>query len=477
MPDTTTAVADPTPEAEPTPEPAAPPAAEPQPAPEPPAEPEQPSTELATLADAPPDLFPGFHEMQGLAAMAVTLAGAQAVPAALQNRPNDVFLVLLTARELGIAPTAALRTAYVVNGAVTLAPKLRAAMVRQRGIGRLWPDPGNDDFSATWHATRADEAHQHTYSYTFTLDGAKRVPLDQWEGSGNNRRKTQGTLADKDNWKGYPQRMLSWRALGYLLDDVFPEVGTGLYSPDELGAMTDGDGAIIDVSSTDPLAGTKAPVGHNQPPPPPLPLLVETDPEAHAELGRRIEAIKAAPEAAAALLELWTKPMDDNNTPTLPAFAQLLARQLGKAKAQVSSIEKRIQRPEWGDDAKKAWADATVRLAGFGAQDGATAAQAGAAEPSADPTPDNPPDAAEPATGPTDGVAEQPALPLTDEQLIDQAIIEVKAMALPAVAEALRARRMDPSGNPDSQRRLLAEHLFTERVVLRDRDQPATTGE
>jgi hypothetical protein len=54
--------------------------------------------------------------------------------------------------------------------------------------------------------------------------------------------------------------MLSWRALGYLLDDAFSEVGTGLYAADELGAVTDEEGRpVIDVTEVAPIDGMQSP--------------------------------------------------------------------------------------------------------------------------------------------------------------------------------------------------------------------------
>ena len=46
----------------------------------------------------------------------------------------------------------------------------------------------------------------------------------------------------------YPARMLWWRCSGYVADDVFPEAGLGLYSPEELGAVVDDEGRPIDVA-------------------------------------------------------------------------------------------------------------------------------------------------------------------------------------------------------------------------------------
>lgn len=289
-------------------------------------------------------IIPDHREMQGMASMAVTLAGANAVPAALRDKPNDVFQILLTARDLGVAVTTGMREFHVIEGKVTLSPKVKMAMVNERGRREgwaIWPDPDNNAEVATWYATRADRPGL-TFSSTFTMDEAKNVKV-----------KANQTLDQKDNWQNYPKRMLSWRALGYLLDDVFPEVGTGLYSPDEMGAMTDEDGQVIDVQVADPLPGTKAPRNHGpREADPGDQSLAEADADAHTELGRRLAAITG--EAREALVALWTK-HNDEGRPALPTFATLRVRDLVKAKAMVDSIERQLAAGKFGEGAKAEW--------------------------------------------------------------------------------------------------------------------------
>lgn len=323
--------------------------------PEPPADP-PPGSDAAAMPDGHAalaelaaggglDVHPGVAELRGLAAMAVTLAAAHALPATLQGKPNDVFLVLLTGRELGLAPAASLRSLYVVNGLVTLPPKVRKGLVTRRGLGRVWPHTHgcacgmdvayNTTDIATWHATKTDEGHQQVYSFTFTRADAERAPESNRAGAGN--------LWDKYTKQGYPQRLMSWRALGYLLDDVFSEVGVGLYAPDEVGAYVDEEGSpVIDVASTDPFPGHAAPRGHagSVPPPPPPPA----DPEAIADLRQRVDALPA--EGKAALIALWTAPREGVE-PMVPVD-HLPQRQLPRARGMVSSIEARAKRGEWG---------------------------------------------------------------------------------------------------------------------------------
>jgi len=198
----------------------------------------------------------------------------------LQRKPHDVFMVLLTGRDLGIPLTTALRQAYVIDGKVTVAPALRLAKVRQMGLGRVVPHPDSNlanygamalDVNGTplgppvwfgWEdaqiAGLVDE-DCHVAPSGRTIDHRDRAanPAD---------RKDKGEKCKcKDNWKRYPQRMLWWRAAGYCADDYFPEAGLGIYSPDELGAVTDAEGRPIDVTHVEMPPGWERPGPKEEP--------------------------------------------------------------------------------------------------------------------------------------------------------------------------------------------------------------------
>lgn len=319
----------------------------------------EPSVELAVPDELPfvPDLVatadqlaivPPDQEMRALVQLAVTLSAAELVPRALRDKPNDVLLVLLTARDLGIKLTTALRLCYPIEGQVTVAPKLKLAIVRERGVAKVWPDEHNDSESATWYARRADDP-EVTFSSTITWAEAQLVtgkgrlldqrcggPLDHVDG-----------CKCKDNWRNYPARMLSWRALGYLLDDACGEVAAGLYSPDELGAITDEDGAVVlDVAeAVGPLPGTDEPRSMAQ----------ARRRRERAEQGDPSEAL--APELVRDLLSRMMRALPDDGVaagvelwPSAVGLKieHLTVRKAKAARALIDSLWKRAEGGEWG---------------------------------------------------------------------------------------------------------------------------------
>lgn len=288
----------------------------------------QPQDEtVATLQGSSIALVPPEAEMKALVQLAVTLSAANLVPRALRDKPNDVLLVLLTARDLGIKITTALRLCHPIDGQVTIAPKLKLAIIRERGLGRVWPDPANDHLVATWHATRSDDLDT-TFSSTFTMDQA-----------------VAAGLAKKDNWRTYPARMLSWRSIGYLMDDAFGEVGVGLYSPDELGAITDDEGhPILDVTEVGPLAGTSEPKSMTQARRRRVAAPNPGDELATPEERDRFDGmLRALPvEGLAVAKPLWAQAVGCK-------IAELPLKRVPTAEALCESLWKRAEGGEWGE--------------------------------------------------------------------------------------------------------------------------------
>lgn len=280
-------------------------------------------------------LVPAWKEMQGMAAMAVTLAGANALPAALRGHPNDVFMVLLTARDNGVALTTALREFHVIDGKVTLSPKVKLAMLNERSKREgwaAWPDPANDDQGATWHATREDRPG---IKFSFSFDKKDAA--------------TAG-LANKDNWKKYPRQMMQWRALSMLLDAVFPEVATGIYDPDSVGAMTDEAGEpVIDVKAIEPFRGMKgAPNGQADAA---KEGWAPADDDVKAGIKRRIDLLPAA--AHPLLRAMWAGKKPDGTliegAEPLRTWHMLTVGEIKRATAMVASFEARAKKGEWGE--------------------------------------------------------------------------------------------------------------------------------
>lgn len=462
-------------------------------------------------------LVPVADELRGIASLAVTLAMAQVVPKALRDKPADVLAVLLTGRELGVAPMTAIRTFHVIDGSVTVAPKMRAAMVRERGLGKLWPhqppqvspcpalgpdhdgddcllcagtnavtklcrcgrdDEANDGDQATWHGERTDQPGV-VFSSTYTRAMAGGVTFDKWAGpSGNRTIVGTTTLLDKDNWKNYPDRMLSWRALGYLLDDAFPEVGTGIYSPDEIGAVTDEEGQpILDVESTETLVPRSAQAAKNDQRRASQEAAQNTpaNPGDVQRFRDRIAKLNEWEGAADKLKELWTAKDEQGNQKvpplTNPAFAY---RHQVLASAMIDAVERMCAKGEFprkGEAQPEAKPEAAEKPEGDPEQEagepepGAAEGQAEEPERAAE---EEPP--AEPGidfSGLPEGHTHGDDLQWAErapEAMVDECIAHVKSLDSEEVNSRLQAAKIQRRGSDTDRRERLTTHMIRARL-------------
>lgn len=177
------------------------------------------STEVALRASEVPASFD--QQMH----MATVLAESSLLPAHLRGKPANVLVVLQGARALDISAFWAFQSMHVVDGKLGLAAELMRAMVIK--AGHQFTVIERTAHRAVVEIKRKDK--ERPYRAEFTADDAK----------------TAG-LTGKDNWKKYFKSMLVARATSIGVRDECPEVLFGMvYTPDELGAETDRDGAPI----------------------------------------------------------------------------------------------------------------------------------------------------------------------------------------------------------------------------------------
>lgn len=156
------------------------------------------------------------------------LAQSDIIPRDYRRKPANVLAAALTGRTFGWDPITAMRNGHVIEGTWSIKPEAMLALVRRAGhsvTGEIGPD------GATVRGKRHDSGDE--MAVTFTMEDARRAGL-----------------AGKQNWKNYPQSMCWARAVSQLCRMLFADVTLGLsYTPEELGAEVDADGAVIDTPS------------------------------------------------------------------------------------------------------------------------------------------------------------------------------------------------------------------------------------
>lgn len=157
------------------------------------------------------------NEMQVAMKTADTLSRSGLVPRAVQGKPPDVLVILLTGRELGLGPMQALRSIHVVEGKPTLSADLMQAIcLSRRDVCEYFRQVESTKERAVYVAKRAGD---EPVTLAFTMQQAK-----------------DANLTGKQNWRLYPDAMLRARCKAALARDVFPDLMAGLYTPEELNA-------------------------------------------------------------------------------------------------------------------------------------------------------------------------------------------------------------------------------------------------
>lgn len=129
-----------------------------------------------------------------------------------------IFMILLSARELGVSPMLALNGGiWNINGRVEISARLMSSMIRRAGHKMSIK---STDKECEIKGTRSDTGEEHTEIFT-------------WEMA------TKAGLTGKDVWKKYPEDMLFNRCLSRLARRLFPDVIGAAYVEGEISQLKD----------------------------------------------------------------------------------------------------------------------------------------------------------------------------------------------------------------------------------------------
>jgi hypothetical protein len=415
---------------------------------------------------------PGRDEFLSLAMQARMLSLSGAAPEAVRNSPYVAFHVAMVGRDLGISPSAALELIDVISTSkgpqLSLSPQLMNGQIRRLGLGEIvkghsdttsctaiavGPEGRDRRCRLRWPEHVDDCACDILGSFTFTWEDARVaglvaqgcMPGDHTVKCMN--RQTHPAQRCNQGYVTYPQRMLWWRASGYLADDTFPEAGMGLYSPEELGAVVDDQGRPIDVASVElPPGYEQAAIGR------------ATDAEpapAHElwDLQARLHGLPPDQQAA------WrTQKSQQDRLKGIPTY-QLPAAAMRLAKSLVSGLESAAKKadPTYDPDtaATLAKVEAFRRLADVLCN----------GDPEPTPVePPAPPEAAEGTVTPPEAPA-APQAPAGGPTVADADVVRanfeqvVRRMSVADVKRDLAEYKLPTTGGAEALRALLVGHL------------------
>jgi 5'-3' exonuclease len=143
------------------------------------------------------------------------------------NMPNEdaVFAVILMGRTLGIDALTMLRNVHVIEGKITLAAPLIVGLVLKSGKADYFKCIESTNDKAVYKTHRKGDPDPEATVFEYTIEDAKRqmllMPIEPGKKPGN--------------WHKTPKTMLRHRCSTELARAIYPDVTSGLYSPDEFG--------------------------------------------------------------------------------------------------------------------------------------------------------------------------------------------------------------------------------------------------
>lgn len=171
----------------------------------------EPSTELAVRQEAPvaaPVDTDSWKTMaQPVFWLAEQVAHTDFVPKGMRGNAPAVAAAILHGREMGLAPMTALTETHVIEGR----PSTSAKAIRAKVLAAGHEIEFEETTGAVCRVRGRRRGSQKWTEIAWTMDMARAAGL-----------------ANKNNWKNFPRRMLQARATSELCDLIFADVTLGL---------------------------------------------------------------------------------------------------------------------------------------------------------------------------------------------------------------------------------------------------------
>lgn len=159
-----------------------------------------------------------FQDIDGMFRAAKLYLQTGYAPPSIKHA-KQIVIIWAMAAELGIRPLVAINNMSVVNNRPNPNGDLALSMVHKAGLLADTPtvvySGEGDDYTCTIVVKR--KGHKTARTQSFSIRQAKTAKI-----------------YGKQNWQTYPDRMLYYRALGFALRDVFPDVMNGMVIAEEL---------------------------------------------------------------------------------------------------------------------------------------------------------------------------------------------------------------------------------------------------
>jgi 5'-3' exonuclease len=145
------------------------------------------------------------------------------------NNAQAIFAVILRGRSLGIDAVTSLANFHIIEGRATMHAALIVGLILKSGKAEYFDLAETSDEKATWVTKRKGSTRETVMTWTV----ADALNAGMLVGTPDDARGVSKS-GKPSNWDKYRPAMLRWRAATELARAVYPDVTTGLYTPDEI---------------------------------------------------------------------------------------------------------------------------------------------------------------------------------------------------------------------------------------------------
>lgn len=173
------------------------------------------------------DLLPAAQTWDAMKRQGAELLKTGFLPSSIKT-PEQFIAIVLKGRELGLPPMYACNHIVVIQGKPTMSAEVMLAMIFKNcpGAKIQYLEVSNEKCTI-----KASRPGSEASVFSFSIADAQAAGL-----------------TNKENWRKYTRAMLRSRCISELARSLFPDCVAGVsYTPEELGAITDESGEVVDV--------------------------------------------------------------------------------------------------------------------------------------------------------------------------------------------------------------------------------------
>jgi hypothetical protein len=189
------------------------------------------SSTALTLTEQADHLLPSPEVIDRYKQQASLMIHSGLVPNGI-SKPEQLIVLMLKGRELGLSPQRALAGIHVINGRAGMGGELMLGLIYERLPKARITIIEQTAKQCIIEATR-DIDHEKPQRFSFTSEEASAAKYDQSWDKEKSGWKPKATWGDRAN-------MLRWRCISRMARFMFPDILGGVsYTPDELQDMAD----------------------------------------------------------------------------------------------------------------------------------------------------------------------------------------------------------------------------------------------